>query len=278
MPKIQPAGASAKVSMLVHADIGFGKTTFIGSGGKVMKILIMRPPTDHVDPIIGSGVNEMVVRSWEEIFEGLEYVQHLPEGELDWFWIDSISLLQDIGLDDIYEGILDRKGPKGSLARKDREQFGPDRGEYGVNMWRLGQFVRHTVGAGTVNLGITAHSFYWEPDDNGVTPSCIWPWIQGKMMPQKISGMMNIVAFGSLQEREHRGRKRLVRVFHTNSTESYYAKCGLKLPDGTSPFGPTGTIINPTLPGIMEAIKEARPSTNHARRTTRTTRRTRREQ
>lgn len=271
MPKIQPAGASAKVSMLIHADIGWGKTSLIGTGGKEFKTLIMRPAIDHVDPIIGSGVNEMIVHNWEEIFEGLEYVQHLPEGELDWFWLDSISLLQDVGLDDVYEGVLDRKGPVGSLARKAREEFGPDRGEYRVNMWRLGQWVRHTVGAGTVNLGITAHSFWWEPNDNGVTPSCLWPWVQGKMMPQKISGMMNIVGYGALETREHRGRKRQVRVLHTNATENYYAKCQIKLPDGGSVFG-SGDVINPSFPELMKAIQAGRPSSN-GRTTTRRRRR-----
>ena len=200
----------------------------------------------------------MVVRSWEEIFEALEYIQH--EGQAwDWVWLDSISLLQDVGLDDVYETVLDRKGPVGSLARKDREQFGPDRGEYRVNMWRLAQWVRHTVGAGTVNLGITAHSFWWDPNDNGVTPSCIWPWVQGKMMPQKICGMMNVVGYGSIQTRERNGRSRTVRVLHTNATENYYAKCQIKNGDGTPVFT-GGDIVNPTLPGVMEAINKARPT------------------
>lgn len=271
MPNIKPVGASSKLSMLIYADIGWGKTSLIGTGGKEFKTLIVRPPIDHVDPIIGSGCQEIIVSDWEEIFETLEYVQHLPEGEWDWVWIDSISLLQDIGLDDVYENVLDRKGPVGSLARKDREQFGPDRGEYRVNFWRLGQYVRHIVGAGTVNLGVTAHAFWWEPYDNGVTPSCLWPWIQGKMMPAKIAGMMNIVAYGSIEEREGRGgRKRQVRVLHTNANESWYAKCQIKTPDGGSVFG-TGDIINPSIPEMMEAIQAGRPSNG---RTTR--RRTRR--
>ena len=271
MPNIQPVGASSKISMLIHDDIGWGKTTLIGTGGKDYKTLIIRPPIDHTDPIIGSGCEEVVVDNWEEIFETLEYVQH-EGGKYDWVWIDSISLLQDVGLDDVYGNVLDRKGPVGSLARKDREQFGPDRGEYRVNMWRLGQYIRHTVGAGTVNLGITAHSFWWEPNDNGVTPSCLWPWVQGKMMPQKICGMMNIVGYGSIQEREHRGRKRTIRVLHTNSTENYYAKCQIKLPDGGSVFG-NGDIVNPTLPEMLKAIQAGRPSANG-----RSTRRRRREQ
>ena len=247
-----------------------GKTSLIGTGGKDYKTLIVRPPVDHVDPIVGSGCQEVVVSNWEEIFETLEYVQH--EGQQwDWVWIDSISLLQDIGLDDVLEDVLDRKGPKGSLARKEREQFGPDRGEYRVNFWRLSQYIRHIVGAGTVNLGITAHSFWWEPNDNGVTPSCIWPWVQGKMMPAKICGMMNIVGYGAIETRERGGRKRTVRVLHTNATESYYAKCQLKLPDGSSVFG-SGDIIDPNIPDMMKAMTASRPSSNG-----RTTRRRRRE-
>jgi hypothetical protein len=264
MPEIRPVGASAKLSMLLYADIGWGKTTFIGTGGEKYKTLIIRPPVDHVDPIIGSGVQEMVVRTWEEIFEALEFVQH-DGHNWDWVWLDSISLLQDVGLDDVYEGVLDRKGPRGSLARKDREQFGPDRGEYRVNMWRLAQWVRHTVGAGTVNLGITAHAFYWDPMDNGVTPSCMWPWVQGKMMPAKICGMMNLVAYGDIRTRDHRGKTRQMRVLHVNADEHYYAKNQIKRPDG-SPVFSNGELINPTLPGMMEEMGRGQTTRRRRRR------------
>jgi hypothetical protein len=261
MPEIRDVGASAKINFLLHTDIGWGKTTLIGSGGHEYKTLIMRPPIDHVDPIIGSGCKEMVVRNWEETFEGLEQIRH--EGhEWDWFWIDSISLLQDIGLDDVYEGILDKRGPVGSPERKAREQFGPDKGEYRVNMWRLGQFVRHVVGAGVVNLGITAHSFWYEPkqgsvDEETVEPS-LYPWIQGKAMPSKFCGMMNIVGYGNLRTRKRGTREITERVIHTNKTERYYAKCQYKLPDGGNVFGPDGVIVNPTMPKIMEAINKGR--------------------
>lgn len=282
MPEIRPVGASSKTNLLIHSDIGVGKTSLIGSGGQDFNIVIMRPPTDHVDPIIGSGCREMVVRNWEDIFEGLEWARHEAARELGedgWFWMDSISLLQDTGLDDVYENILDKKGPVGSLARKEREQFGPDRGEYRVNMWRLAQWVRHMVGDGSVNLGITAHSFWYEPNNplDELTPSCLWPWIQGKNMPSKICGMMNIVGYMEVQERELRGRKRTVRVLHTNKTERWYAKCQIKLPDGSSVFG-DGDIVNPTLPEMVAAIKKGRPVSNGAgTRPTRRGRRTRRE-
>lgn len=279
MPEIRPVGASSKINLLLHADIGTGKTSFIGSGGKDQKILIMRTPIDHADPIIGSGCQEMVVKDWDEIFEGLEYVRH--EGhEWDWFWMDSISLLQDVGLDDVYEGVLDRVGPVGSQARNHRQQFGPDRGEYRVNMWRLAQWIRHCVGAGVVNLGITAHSFWWEPNNplDELTPSCLWPWIQGKNMPSKICGMMNVVGYMEVETREVRGRKRQIRVMHTNKTERYYAKCQFKLPDGSSVFG-DGDVINPNLTDVTKAIMAGRPAQNGAGTPTRRPRgrRTRRE-
>lgn len=263
MPNIQPVGASSKVNMLIHADIGAGKTKLIGSGGKDFKILMMRPPTEHPNAIVGSGVQEIVVRNWEEIWDGLEYARHNGQ-EWDWFWMDSISLLQDTGLDDVYENMLDTKGPAGSEARRYREKFGPDRGEYGVNMWRLGQWVRHMVGAEIVNLGITAHSFWWEPDD-GVTPSALWPWVQGKMMPQKICGMMNIVGYMAVEERTVRGQTRMARVIHWDKTPNYYAKNTFLLPDGTSTI-PSGITVNPTLPQIYEAISKGRPVIRGTRR------------
>jgi hypothetical protein len=271
MPSIRPVGASAKINMLVHADIGWGKTSLIGTGGKQFKTLIMRPPIDHVDPIIGSGCDEMVVKDWEEIFEGLDYMRHEGYKKYDWFWMDSISLLQDVGLDDVYQGVLDAKAAeKGATGAKARARFGPDRGEYRVNMWRLQQWIRYAVGAEAFNLGITAHSFWYEDPETNEPASQLMPWIQGKQMPSKICGMMNLVCFGELRTRTVRGEERLSRVLHTNKTERWYAKNQFKLPGGAGVFGDTGTIINPTMPEIVAAINKRSARTPTRRRTRRT--------
>ncbi len=262
MPEIQPVGASAKVFCLIHSDSGVGKTTLIGSGGKKFKELLIRTPISHSDPIIGSGVMEMICHDWEEIFEALDYCRH--EGhKYDWVWFEDISLTQDVGLDDVYvTNALDKKGPIGSQARKERERWGPDQGEYRVNMWRLGQWVRYAVGAGQFNLGITAHSFYWEPKSKDVEnyniEPCMWPWIQGKGMPSKICGMMNVVGYMEVKTRKIKGREREIRVLHTNKSPDWYAKCQIKTPDGKSVFG-DGDLINPTLPEMMEMISKGRP-------------------
>lgn len=265
-PSIQPVGASSKINMLIHGDIGVGKTSLIGSGGKDFKTLIIHPPIDHMDPIIGSGAMEAIVRNWEDIFEVFEQLRH--EGDQwDWVWLDSISLFQDIGLDDVYEGMLDQKGPAGSEARKNREAFGPDRGEYRVNMWRLAQWVRHIVGEGAFNLGIMGHSFWYEPEDGD---AYLAPWIQGKGMVSKICGMMNIVGYMHLEEVAGRGgTTRERRVIEWNKTERYYAKNQFKKKDGTSVF-PEGRSVNPMMPELVAAILSGnRPASAGRRRTPR---------
>jgi hypothetical protein len=251
---------------MIYGDPGIGKTTLIGTGGSAFKTLIIRPPTDHTDPIVGSGCQETIVRDWEQIWEVLEYLRH--EGSVwDWVWLDSISLMQDFGLDDVYDGILDRKGPVGSLARAAREQFGPDQGEYRVNMWRLEQWIRHTVGAADFNFGVTAHPFWYEPKDDDIEPY-LMPWVQGKNMPNKICGMMNLVGYYQLREREVKGVKRQTRALHTMKTGTWYAKSQFKLPDGSGVFGDSGSIINPTIPKMMEAIEAGRTKKPVRRRTT----------
>lgn len=264
MPEIRPVGASSKINMLLHADIGWGKTSFIGTGGKDFKICIMRPPIDHTDAIIGSGVQEMVVKNWEDVFDGLEQMRHSAEGEWDWFWMDSISLLQDIGLDDVYEGVLDSKGAVGTEARKHRERFGPDKGEYRVNMWRLGQWVRAAVSDASFNLGITAHSFHYEPP--GADDSYLAPWIQGRAMPERICGMMNIVGYGHMDTITRRGVETNARVIEWNKTDDYYAKNQFKIPGTGESVFPEGRSINATLPGVVEAINKGRPVTRGTRR------------
>lgn len=260
--QVRPVGASVKARILVHGDIGVGKTTLIGSGAKEFKTLIIHPPVDHMDSILGSGAEEAVVRDWEDMLEVQEMLRH-DGSKWDWVWLDSISLFQDVGLDDTYAAAVDRAGPA-------RAKYGPDRGEYRVNMWRLEQFVRHTVGAEQFNFGITAHSFWAAlPSDESPESSReqLMPWIQGKAMPQKICGYMNVVGYMEVKTRKTpRGGERTVRLMHTNKTDRWYAKNQF-----TGAFGDSGVITNPTMPDIIKAINDVRPkqARRPARRPTR---------
>jgi hypothetical protein len=249
-------GESSFINMLIYGDPGCGKTTLIGSGGKKYKTLIIRPPTDHVDPIVGSGVKETVVHDWNEMLDVQEYLRH--EGaEWDWVWLDSISLFQDTGLDDRFAAAVENK--------PSRSAQGPDKPEYRVNMWRLEQLVRHTVGAQLFNFGVTAHPFWTEFPSNETPEEAVeklMPWIQGQKMPQKISGYMNVVGYMSAEEKKVNDKLRVRRYLHTAGNQYRYGK------DQFNALG--GVMIDPTMPDIMDAITDKRASKkSSARRPTR---------
>lgn len=254
-PQINDVGASGKINFCLYGDPGVGKTKLIGSGGKDFKILIIRPPVDHVDSILGSGCKEMIVHDWSEMTEGLEYLRH--EGDKwDWVWLDSISLWQDVGLDDIWQATLERTPARG--------RFGLDKGEYGINMQRLEQFIRHAVGAKLFNFGVTAHAF-WATRQAQDSPESsfdqLMPWVQGKMMAEKICGYMNVVGYMEVKTRGTSGRE--YRVIRTRKSPRYFAK------DQFDAWLPSGDIINPTLPEIVAAIEAKRqPARRRTRRTT----------
>lgn len=261
MPNIQDAGASSHVNLLVYGDTGVGKTYLIGTGGKQFKTLIVRPPIDHVDSILGSGVKEEVVRSWSDMEEIQQYLRHEGD-EWDWVWLDTISNYQDIGLSDLYEIAVDKK--------PSRAEFGPDRPEYRVNMWRLEEWIRHTVGAGMFNFGVTAYPFWLTVPSNESPEEAVdklMPWVQGKNMSQKICGYMHVV--GYLEKSEARKDKPARRTLYTDGNRQFYAK---------DQFSAIGDMVNPTMPKIVEAINAKRAgSKKPAARRKKTTRRTRRD-
>lgn len=233
--EIRPISGSRKVCMLLYAPPGAGKTRLIGERKRT---LIVRPPTDHVDSIRTVGAEEWIVYSWAEMNNVHEYARHDGAKDFDWIWLDSISLFQDTGLDDIWDGLI--------VEKPHRAQYRLDKGEYGVNMWRLEQWVRHMVGIPGFNLGIAAHpAEVINPIDGELK---LQPWIQGKNMSTKIQGYMNIVAYLEVVKQNDGER----RVLRTRGTERYEAK------DQFDAFK-NGRLVDPTMAKIERAIKTARP-------------------
>lgn len=246
---IRPVSASSKICMFLYAQPGAGKTRLIGERDRT---LIVRPPQDHVDSIRNSSAEEWVVYDWAELNNVEEYARHDGAKDFDWIHLDSISLVQDVGLDDIWSGVIAQK--------PHRAQYQLDKGEYGVNMWRLQTWVRNMVGIPGFNFGITAH-----PAEivNPITGELkLQPWVQGKNMSTKIQGYMNIVAY---LEVVHQDGKKPRRVLRTQGTERYEAK------DQFDAFGENGRLVEPTMEKIEAAIAASRQGRG-ARRRTRTTR------
>lgn len=237
---ITELGASAKVCWLNYAVPGVGKTSLLGTGGR--KTLIIRSPLDHVDPLLRLAPavrpQEWVVTGWDEALEAQEEVRHAPTGRWDWVWLDSGSLFFDQGLDDIWDAVTTEK--------PHRLKYGPDKPEYGVNMWRLALWIRTMVTDGGFNFGITCHPFVTDYFDDTIK---LGPYIQGKNMPPKICGYMNLVTYMEVKEDQSKNE---VRVLHARNTGQFYAKDQFEFTGGR------GYMVNPTMPKIMTAIDRAR--------------------
>lgn len=242
---IHEVGESKFVKQLLYAMWGVGKTIYTGSGGR--RSLILRPPTDHVDSIIrhypaDQRPREWVLHDWDEAEEANMY---LREHGHDWDWVslDSISLFQDTGLDDIWQAVIARRPDRNA------KHAGKDKGEYGRNMDRLSEWVRNVVSIDEFNFLITAF-----PTHRLETPSGelkMMPWIQGSMMSEKICGYMTMV--GYMEKLRSPTTKREYRQITFNETEDFYAK------DQYDAF-PNGRFVDPTLPKLLAAVEAAKSS------------------
>lgn len=241
---IQEIGQSKTLNFMLYAMWGVGKTVFVGSGGP--RTLILRPPTDHTDSILtfypaGSRPKEWVIHDWDEMTEAHEYLR-LHGGEWEWVWLDSISLWQDTGLDDIWAATIAHN------PARNVKHAGMDKGEYGRNMDRLSAWVRNTVGIDTFNFGITAFpTTKFEAPGSGDYK--LMPWVQGKMMSEKVCGYMNLV--GYMEKKKSKSSGREYRQINFNETEDYYAK------DQYNTFA-NGRVVDPTLPSLTEAVLTAK--------------------
>lgn len=218
-----------------------GKTRLLGTARNT---LIIRPPIEHTTAILHpENVEEIVVHGWNDMNEAGEYLRH-KGGKHNWVWLDSASLFQDTGLDEIWADVI--------AAKPHRAQYGLDKGEYGVNMTRLGRWIREAVTVDEFNFGFTAHPFF------GVTiegEPLLMPYIQGKNMPEKLCGYMNMVLYYEIAEMKVGKEKVDKRVLRSRATSHYYAK------DQFDAFK-NGRMIDPTMPKIMDAIKAARPASS----------------
>jgi hypothetical protein len=271
-PPIQSVrkGRSKKLSMCIYGEPGIGKTRLVGSCAELGRTLILRPPVDHTDSIVDHEVDEWVLHDWAEADDALLYLRNDGKDLYDWVWLDSLSLWQDQGLDDIWEQVISEK--------PHRARYGLDKQEFGINMGRIGRWVRHMVGCPDWHFGVTCHPRVTESTEDEEDPNeKLMPWVQGKMMAPKVCGYMNLVGFYHWGAVGRSSKARDVRVLDLNSTEKFYAK------DQFDSM-PSGRLINPTMPKLVEAIvntnkyKQAeakgRSSSNGRARTTTQRRRT----
>lgn len=262
LPSIQPVDRLDWVRLILHAPPGWGKTSLIGSGAADgIKTLIIRSSMDLIPKRVlvaarqyPGMIDQVICDNWEKMTEIQEYLRLSNHG-YDWVWWDNISVAQDVLLDDIWQAVLAQRPDRAALT----PQGGLDKGEYGRNMERIQQWVRHMVGANSFHFGIMAHPMEGQHPTNDEGGYLLRPYVQGKQMTEKICGYANLVGFLELMEGDN-GQQ--WRRLHTRESSRWYAK------DQYDAF-PKGYIDNPSMGAIMKAIaasKQESTSTTSPRR------------
>ena len=227
----------ATINMLVYSHPGEGKTCFWGSGNERVLIMVSDPEGIISARSLGYKVHSVLVTNYDELQDVYMWLKDDRPKGFDWVVWDSLTLFQDRALhDDIMEDAV------AEFPKQDRDV--PDRRQYLQSMNRIGRYIREFVDL-PYNFGVSCHADMDElPGTNG---NVLMPDIQGKRMPSKISGYMNIVGF--LHKRQVEGKT--VQSMQLGKTDRIYAKNRFanSLPN---------LVDKPTLPMIDAAIQEWR--------------------
>lgn len=246
---IEPIRVSdSHIRMVLYGDPGVGKTPMIATGEKT---LILDADNGTISAaIVGTEAERWRMRDWDDMGEASEYMRHEGFKKYRWVWLDSGTLFQDRGLDHIMRDLVS--------ARAHRKIYAPDKGEYGQNMNRLLIWVREMVEI-PINFGITAHTFRVErddPEDPNNSKTQYMPHFQGKQMPDKICGEMNMVGFMYAREVDgDNGATVLRRYLRVRGDEWHFGK---------DRFGaiPNGLMSNPSIPKLERLIAGKLPAGN----------------
>lgn len=242
-PQVISPGKS--ISMLIYGVPGAGKSRLIGTRPET---LIIHPPTDHLDSIEEpDNVKQIEVTTLADLEHAFQWGQQGGFAQYEWVWLDSISLLEEYGLDDVFQAAIDRKPA--------RAEFGPDKQEYGLNRSRLTKFLRDMVGlskAGMFNFGVTANVM---PYRDPIADEDLWVPSFGSTQTNlhaKLASYVNIVAY----LKENRKKEGAGDRFLITDADGFIGKdqfhCFPELKSGRHGFK------NPSMADIEAAVEKAR--------------------
>lgn len=231
------------IKMIVYGEPGTGKSVLAGTSPNALILNADGPDGPESARMHGSQADVWDIGSYADLDAAFTYLRR-GDHKYDWVWFDSISLFQELGMDQIMDDLV--------KAKPQRDPYVPDRLQYIENMNHLSKWVRH-MKALPFNFGITAHAMRIEDEDDGDVT--YMPWIQGKQMPSKMCGYMSVV--GRLYVGKMKGGDgKEHRILQTERAGKWYAK---------DRFGALGTrVIDPTIPEITEII--TRRTTQRRRR------------
>jgi len=233
--------------IFVYGDPGVGKTPLATSAPRT--IVLNADGGDALESAREQSKNFKVidVEGHDDLWEFYRWMKvRLDKGQqpADWVWLDSITLFQDLGMDELMVEAVKRN--------QNRDPFIPDKPEYQKNQNRLHSWVRHMTRL-DVGFGMTAHTMRvveTNEDDEEVT--IYMPSVQGGQgtLSSKLCARMSIIGRLYIVEKEVNGKKVARRMMQTRRRGAYYAR------DRYNALG--GSVTNPTVPKIVEAIEARR--------------------
>lgn len=226
------------INMCIYAHPGEGKSAFWGSGNNSVFIMDSDPGMGtQTCKGLGQKPFVMPVIDYDDLHTAYEYVKEdlrREHPECKWVVWDGITMFQD-------RALIDEIMPDAVAENPRQEEFVPSRREYLINMNKLGRYVRLFVDMPYINFGCSAHVEVTQ-DSDGKT--MYMPLIQGRRMPEKISGYMNVI--GYMDKAKTADNKNVQRILWRREGK-FFAK------DRFSALG--HHMDKPTLPKVVEAIE-----------------------
>jgi phage nucleotide-binding protein len=236
--KIQPISSKrAGTKILVYGESGAGKTVLAASSPNA---LILDADNGMASAAaLGMSCDVWSVKDYRDLDEAYDFRRRSPEAKkYDWLWLDSATLFQELGMDQIMQETVKRS--------PHRDPYVPDRLEYVRNQNHLSNWVRH-MKALPGNFGITALVTRIEDEDGDVM---YVPAITGGgkiPMYAKMCGYMDVV--GRLYVTRKKGEEERHRLLQTQEDGKYYAK---------DRFNVLGQMRDPSIPTLTDTVMNGR--------------------
>lgn len=227
---------NSRIKMLIFSHPGEGKTVFWGSGGQDVLFINSDPEGTISATAQGHRYHTVDAFDYDDIEQVYDWLKGDQPSDFRWIVWDSLTLFQDEALQDDIMVDAHAENPK-------QEEFVPSRREYLINMNKIGRMVRQMAKL-PYNLGISCHVM--TTTESGGDGTIFMPQVQGKNMPSKIAGYMNVV--GYMHKRTVDEKTAQTILFQRQGR--YYAK---------DRWNALGTYVDrPTLPKVEGLIEEQR--------------------
>lgn len=225
------------IRMGLYSHPGEGKTVFWGSGGTDVLFINSDPEGTISATAQGHRYHVVDAFDWDDMNQIYDWLKGDQPKDFRWIVWDSLTLFQDMALNDDVMVDAVAKSPK-------QERFVPSQREYLINMNQLGVMVRQLAKL-PYNLGISFHVM--TTTESGGDGTVFMPQVQGKNMPSKVSGYMNVVGY---MDKRKTDDDKMVQSILFRRQGRYYAK------DRWDALGER--VDKPTLPKVEGLIEKKR--------------------